>query len=98
MFLVNTIVNTILARFFFARLMWEIREGPSQAYGWIALYSASILAEIPAALVCGIVYCLIWYFLSGLPLGEPAGYILLFVLTYEVFEVRRTFRFYLRTP
>lgn len=93
MFLVNTIVNTILARFFFARLTWEIREGPSQAYGWIALCSASILAEIPTALVCGILYYLIWYFLSGLPLGEPAGYIFLFVLTYEIFEVRGTFRF-----
>ena len=87
LFLVNTIVNTILARFFFARLFWEFREGPSYTYSWITLCSASILAEVPGGFLCGVVYYLLWYFLSGLPLGQPAGYTFLFILTYELFEI-----------
>lgn len=86
-FLVNAIVNTILIRFFFARLYWEYREGPSKIYSWVALCNASILAEMPGALVCGVIYYLLWYFPSGLPLGEPAGYVFIAVLTYEVFQV-----------
>ncbi|CEJ54144.1 hypothetical protein PMG11_00466 [Penicillium brasilianum] len=85
--LVNTIVNTILARFFFARLLWESREGPSRTYGWQALCSASIAAEMPGALVCTVLYFVIWYFLCGLPTGEAAGYVFLSLLTFEVFEV-----------
>ncbi len=87
-FLVNSIVNTILLRFFVARLYWEFREGPSKIYSWVALCNASILAEMPGALVCGVVYYLLWYFPSGLPLGESAGYVFLTVLTYEFFQVR----------
>ncbi|KAL8736867.1 MAG: hypothetical protein Q9181_002258 [Wetmoreana brouardii] len=86
-FLVNAIVNTILIRFFLARLYWEFREGPSKIYSWVVLCNASILAEMPGALVCGVVYYLLWYFPSGLPLGEDAGYVFLAVLTYEVFQV-----------
>ena len=86
-FLVNSIVNVILIRFFLARLFWEFREGPSKTYSWVALCNASILAELPGALVCGAAYYLLWYFPSGLPYGEAAGYVFLFVLTYEVFQV-----------
>jgi ABC-type multidrug transport system ATPase subunit len=86
-FLVNSIVNTILARFFFARLFWEYREGPSKTYGWVALCAASILAELPGALVCGLLYWVLWYWPSGLPGGGTAGYVFLVVLTYEVFQV-----------
>ncbi len=86
-FLVNAIVNTILLRFFFAGLYWEYREGPSKIYSWVALCNASIIAEMPGALVCGVVYYLLWYFPSGLPLGGTAGYVFLAVLTYEVFQV-----------
>ena len=64
------------------------REGPSKIYSWVALCNASILAEMPGALACGVVYYLLWYFPSGLPLGEAAGYVFLVVLTYEVFQVR----------
>lgn len=85
--LVNTIVNTVLARFFFARLLWEAREGPSRAYGWVALCTASIAAEMPGSLACGVLYYAIWYWLCGLPTGEPAGYVFLAFLTFEVFEV-----------
>jgi ABC-type multidrug transport system permease subunit len=78
-------------RFFFARMYWEYREGPSNTYGWVALCSASILAEMPGAILCGTLYYLFWYFPSGLPLGSTAGYIFLFVLTYEVFQVSLIF-------
>lgn len=88
LFLVNAIVNTILARFFFARLYWEVREGPARAYNWIALCNASILAELPGALICGVLYYCLWYFPSGLPNGGTAGYIFLVMLTYELFQVR----------
>ena len=87
LFLVNAIVNTILARFFFERLFWEAREGPTRTYSWVALCNASILAEIPGALICGVVYYILFYFPAGLPLGQPAGYIFLVILTYEVFQV-----------
>ncbi|KAL9596515.1 MAG: hypothetical protein Q9219_005736 [cf. Caloplaca sp. 3 TL-2023] len=86
-FLVNAIVNTILIRFFVARLYWEFREGPSKIYSWVALCNASVLAELPGALICGVIYYVLWYFPSGLPLGEPAGYVFVVVLTYEVFQV-----------
>ncbi|KAG8426770.1 hypothetical protein J3459_007818 [Metarhizium acridum] len=86
-FLVNTIVNPILARFFGQRLLWQAREGPSRTYSWIALCNASFLAEIPAIIVTGVTYFLLWYFLTGLPLGEAAGYAFLLVMIYEVFEM-----------
>jgi ATP-binding cassette, subfamily G (WHITE), member 2, SNQ2 len=86
LFLCNAIVNVILARFFFAGLYWAFREGPSRTYGWVALCSASILAEIPAAVLVTVIYFLLWYFPSGLPVSE-AGYIFLFLLTYEIFQV-----------
>ena len=85
--LVNTIVNTVLARFFFARLHWENREGPSRTYGWVDLCTASIAAEIPGFLACGVLYYVIWYWLSGLPAGDTAGNVFLSVLTFEIFEV-----------
>ncbi|KAJ5908495.1 hypothetical protein N7495_001177 [Penicillium taxi] len=85
--LVNTIVNTVLARFFFARLLWETREGPSCTYSWQALCTASIAAEMPGSLVCCVLYYAIWYWLCGLPTGEAAGYVFLSFLTFEVFEV-----------
>ena len=85
-FLVNAIINTILLRFFFARLYWEFREGPAKTYSWVALCSASVLAEMPGALVCTVLYYVLWYFPSGLP-HNTAGYIFLFTLTYEIFQV-----------
>ncbi|KAL4863809.1 hypothetical protein BDV12DRAFT_189408 [Aspergillus spectabilis] len=86
LFLCNAIVNVILARYFFASLYWQFREGPSRAYGWIAFASSTILSEIPGAILVTVVYFLLWYFPSGLPQSE-AGYIFLFLLTYEIFQV-----------
>jgi ATP-binding cassette subfamily G (WHITE) protein 2 (SNQ2) len=83
---VNAIVNVILARFFFQTLYWRFREGPSNTYGWLALCNASILAEMPAALVSTVFYYLFWYFIAGLPYDQ-AGFIFLAFLTYEVFQV-----------
>lgn len=86
LFLCNAIVNVILARYFFASLYWQFREGPSHAYGWVAFVTSTILAEIPGAILVTVLYFLIWYFPSGLPLNQ-AGYIFLFLLTYEIFQV-----------
>ncbi|KAL4783840.1 ABC-2 type transporter-domain-containing protein [Aspergillus varians] len=86
LFLCNAIVNVILARYFFASLYWQFREGPSRAYGWVAFASSTILSEIPGAIVVTVLYYLLWYFPSGLPYNE-AGYIFLFLLTYEIFQV-----------
>lgn len=87
LFLCNAIVNVILARYFFASLYWQFREGPSHTYGWIAFTSSVILSEIPGAVLVTVVYFVIWYFASGLPLGGEAGYVFLFLLTYEIFQV-----------
>lgn len=83
----NTIVNPILARFFGNRLLWQAREGPSRAYGWVALCTSSILAEIPALVLTGTIYFLLWYFLTALQLGEAAIYTFVMITTYEVFEM-----------
>ena len=45
---------------------------------------------MPGALVCCVLYYVIWYWLSGLPTGEAAGYVFLSLLTFEVFEVSHT--------
>lgn len=86
LFLCNAIVNVILARYFFASLYWQYREGPSKTYGWKAFVTSSILSEMPAAILVTVLYFVIWYFPSGLPTSE-AGYIFLVLLTYEVFQV-----------
>ncbi|KAF4333979.1 ATP-binding protein multidrug cassette transport [Fusarium beomiforme] len=86
LFLCNAIVNVILARYFFPSLYWQFREGPSHAYGWVAFVSSTILSELPGAVLVTVLYFVLWYFPSGLPLGQ-AGYIFLFLLTYEIFQV-----------
>jgi len=86
LFLCNAIENVILARYFFTSLYWQFREGPSRTYGWVAFVSANIIAEFPAAILVTVVYFLLWYFPSGLPHSQ-AGYIFLFLLTYEIFQV-----------
>jgi ABC-type multidrug transport system permease subunit len=53
----------------------------------VALCTSSILAELPAIVLTGTVYFLLWYFLSGLPLGESAIYVFILIMTYEVFEM-----------
>ncbi|KAK4095235.1 hypothetical protein Purlil1_31 [Purpureocillium lilacinum] len=87
LFLCNAIVNVILARYFFASLHWLLREGPSHAYGWVAFASSVILSEMPGAVLVTVLYFVLWYFPSGLPLGGQAAYIFLFLLTYEIFQV-----------
>jgi len=52
----------------------------------VAFVTGSILSEIPAAVLVTVLYYIIWYFPSGLPLSE-AGYIFLVLFTYEIFQV-----------
>ena len=87
LFLANAIINPILAHFFFARQFWEVREGPTRTYGWLAMCNASILAELPGALICGVLYYSIFYFASGLPSGQSAGYVFLAIVIYEIYQV-----------
>ncbi|POR36723.1 Uncharacterized protein TPAR_03074 [Tolypocladium paradoxum] len=87
LFLCNAIVNVILARYFFASLHWMFREGPSHTYGWVAFVSSTILSELPGAVLVTVLYYVLWYFPSGLPLGGEAAYIFLFLLTYEIFQI-----------
>lgn len=87
LFLCNAIVNVILARYFFASLHWMFREGPSHTYGWVAFASSAILSELPGAVLVTVLYYVLWYFPSGLPLGGEAAYMFLFLLTYEIFQV-----------
>lgn len=42
---------------------------------------------MPAVIVTGTIYYLMWYFLTGLPLGSAAGYTFLMVMIYEVYEM-----------
>jgi ATP-binding cassette subfamily G (WHITE) protein 2 (SNQ2) len=42
---------------------------------------------LPAALLVTVIYFVLWYFPSGLPLGEPAGFIFLLILAYQVFQL-----------
>ncbi|KAL7811019.1 P-loop containing nucleoside triphosphate hydrolase protein [Trichoderma aethiopicum] len=86
LFLCNAIVNVILARYFFASLYWMYREGPSHAYGWVAFVNSVVLSEMPGAIFVTVIYYVVWYFPSGLPHNE-AGFIFLFFLTYEIFQV-----------
>ncbi|KAI1172775.1 ABC-2 type transporter-domain-containing protein [Nemania sp. FL0916] len=70
-----TIVNAVLPRFFANMDLWEAREYPSRVYGWVAFVTANILAEIPAAIVAGTLYWVLWYWPTGLPTeSSVSGY------------------------
>lgn len=68
------------------RAVWLGREYPSRVYGWVAFSTAQVVAEIPYALVGAVVFYLIFYFLVGLPLGEPAGYTFLMMALFHLFS------------
>jgi ABC-type multidrug transport system permease subunit len=82
-----TIVNAVVPKFFQNRSLWEARELPSRIYGWLAFCTANIVAEIPMALLGGLIYWLLWYFPAGLPTDSPtAGYVLLMTLAFFLFQ------------
>lgn len=82
-----TVLNAILPKFFMERALWEAREYPSRIYGWFAFVTSSIVAEIPGALVAGLIYWALWYWPAGLPSDSAtSGYSLLMVLLFFLFQ------------
>jgi ATP-binding cassette, subfamily G (WHITE), member 2, SNQ2 len=81
-----TIVNGVVPKFYQNRGLWEAREHPSRIYGWFAFCTANVLSEIPAAIIGGVVYYLLFYFPSGLPTDAPtAGYVFLMTILFFLF-------------
>lgn len=83
--IVPEIINATSMMFDENRNIWLGREFPSRIYGWQAFATAQIVAEIPFAIVGGLVYYFLFYFLVGFPLGVAAGYTFLIMLLFYLF-------------
>ncbi|KAF4509379.1 hypothetical protein G6O67_003555 [Ophiocordyceps sinensis] len=82
-----TALNAILPKFYMDRALWEGREYPSRIYGWVAFCTASVLSEIPAALLSGVLYWLLWYWPTGLPAdSSTSGYVFLMTVLFFLFQ------------
>lgn len=82
-----TIVNGVVPKFYQNRALWEARELPSRIYGWVAFCNASVIAEIPFAILGGTLYWAIWYWASGLPTdSSTAGYVYLMTILFYLFQ------------
>ncbi len=82
-----TIVNAVVPKFYQNRSLWEARELPSRIYGWVAFCTANIVAEIPMAVVGGVVYWVLWYWPVGLPRdSETVGYVFLMTVLFFLFQ------------
>lgn len=80
-------MNAVLPKFFMDRALWEAREYPSRIYGWVAFCSASIISEIPSAVVSSVLYWVLWYFATGLPTdSSTAGFVFLMTLLFFLFQ------------
>lgn len=81
-----TVVNTVVPKFFQNMALWQAREHPSRIYGWFAFTTAQVVAEIPIAIVCSVIYFLLWYFPAGLPTdSSTAGYVFLMTMLFWLF-------------
>ncbi|KAI1398279.1 ABC-2 type transporter-domain-containing protein [Hypoxylon fuscum] len=79
-----TIVNAVVPKFYDNMELWEAREYPSRIYGWIAFCTANVVAELPAAILSGVLYWAFWYWPAGLPTeSSVSGYT--FLMTVLVF-------------
>lgn len=83
--LVPEFINAISMRFILNRDIWLAREGPSGVYSWIAFATAQIISEIPYAIVGGVIFYVLYYFMVGLPLGFAAGYSFLMFFLFFLF-------------
>lgn len=82
-----TIVNGVVPKFWSSRALWEARELPSRIYGWVAFCTASVVTEIPAAIIGGTIYYVLFYFPAGLPTDAPtAGYTFLMTILFFLFQ------------
>jgi ATP-binding cassette, subfamily G (WHITE), member 2, SNQ2 len=84
--LVPEFINGISMRFIANRNIWLNKELPSRTYGWFAFATSQIVAELPYAFAGAVVFWLIFYFMVGLPLGLPAGYVFLMTLAFHLFS------------
>ncbi|KAH6900556.1 ABC-2 type transporter-domain-containing protein [Thelonectria olida] len=81
-----TIVNSVVPKFFTNMALWQAREYPSRIYGWVAFCTANIVAEIPAAIVSGFLYWVLWYWPTGLPTqSSVSGYSFLMTILMFIF-------------
>ncbi|KAJ5684823.1 uncharacterized protein N7477_001168 [Penicillium maclennaniae] len=83
--LVPEFINAISMRFILNRDIWLAREGPSGVYSWVAFSTAQIITEIPYAIVSGVIFYVMYYFMVGLPLGFAAGYSFLMFFLFFLF-------------
>ncbi|PIA89663.1 Brefeldin A resistance protein [Cercospora beticola] len=82
-----TIVNAVVPKFFTNMALWQAREYPSRIYGWFAFCTAQVVAEIPPAIIGGLVYWVLWYFPTGLPTEAPvSGYVFLMTMLFFLFQ------------
>jgi ATP-binding cassette subfamily G (WHITE) protein 2 (SNQ2) len=81
-----TIVNGVVPKFYSNMALWQAREYPSRTYGWVAFCTANVVAEIPPAIVAGLLYWALWYWPAGLPAeSSVSGYSLLMTLLIYLF-------------
>ncbi|XHF96820.1 hypothetical protein AWENTII_000437 [Aspergillus wentii] len=81
------IMNSVVPKFYINRALWEAREYPSRIYGWVAFCTASIVCEIPIAIVSSIVYWVLWYYPVGFPTdSSTAGYVFLMSMLFYLFQ------------
>ncbi|KAK8023180.1 ATP-binding multidrug cassette transport protein [Apiospora marii] len=81
-----TVVNAVVPKFFGNMALWQAREYPSRIYGWVAFCTANVVAEIPAAIVSGFLYWVLWYLPTGLPTeSSVSGYSFLMTILFFLF-------------
>ncbi|KAM5351661.1 hypothetical protein ACJ41O_004384 [Fusarium nematophilum] len=81
-----TVVNAVVPKFFSNMALWQAREYPSRIYGWVAFCTANIVADIPAAVVSGFLYWVLWYWPTGLPTeSSVSGYTFLMTILMFLF-------------
>lgn len=82
-----TIVNGVVPKFYQNLSLWEARENPSRIYNWVAFCTASVVTEIPIAIVGALIYWLLWYFPTGQPTdSSTAGYVFFMVMLFFLFQ------------
>ncbi|EKV12246.1 ABC drug exporter AtrF [Penicillium digitatum] len=81
------VLNSIVPKFYVNRALWEAREYPSRIYGWVAFCTANVVCEIPAAIISGLIYWLLWYYPVGFPTDSSnAGYVFLMTVLFFLFQ------------
>jgi hypothetical protein len=88
-----TVVNAVVPKFYQNRALWEARELPSRIYGWVAFCTASVVTEIPIAIIGATIYWALWYWPTGLPSdSSTSGYVyLMTVLFVRVHEMNHPY-------